>query len=96
MSVKSKGASLASTAALMALSLTAFGAENPAGSIGAAVAASDKVHCYGMLSCKGTSDCKTAEHSCKGLNACKGHGFKAMSAKACLDGNGVVADLKAK
>lgn len=96
MSVKSKGATLASTAALMALSLSAFAAENPSGSVGAAVGASDKVHCYGALSCKGTSDCKTAEHSCKGQNACKGHGFKAMSAKACLDNGGIVADLKAK
>ncbi len=42
-----------------------------------------EVHCYGINSCKGTSDCKTAHNDCKGMNACKGHGFKIMSAKKC-------------
>jgi uncharacterized membrane protein len=94
MSIKSKGASLAAIASAMALSLSAVAAESPAGSHGAAVAASDKVHCYGVHSCKGNSDCKTAEHSCKGQNACKGHGFKGTTAKDCLDNGGVIADLK--
>ena len=89
MSISSKGAALASFAAAMALSMSAVhAAESPKGSAGPAVGASDKVHCYGVLSCKGTSDCKTAEHSCKG------HGFKAVSAKECLDKSGVIADLK--
>jgi len=80
----------------MALSMSAVNAaESPMGSQGSAVGASDKVHCYGVLSCKGTSDCKTAEHSCKGMNACKGHGFKGISAKECLDKGGVMSDLKA-
>jgi hypothetical protein len=95
MSIQSKGATLASLAAVMALSMSAaVAAENPKGSSGAALGASDMVHCYGVTSCKGTSDCKTAENSCKGMNACKGHGFKAVQAKACLDKGGVVADLK--
>jgi hypothetical protein len=97
MSNQTKGASLASLAAVMAFSMSsAIAASNPAGSHGAAVGASDKVHCYGVLSCKGNSDCKTAEHGCKGQNACKGHGFKGISAKACLDQGGVISDLKAK
>ena len=96
MSKLSHGASLASAAALIALSMSAFAASNPAGSEGAAVAAGDKVHCYGVHSCKGNSDCKTAEHACKGKNACAGHGFKAMAASACLEKGGVIADLKAK
>lgn len=95
MSIQSKGATLASLAAVMALSMSAaVASENPKGSSGMAVGASDKVHCYGVTSCKGSSDCKTAESSCKGMNACKGHGFKAMQAKECLDKGGVVADLK--
>lgn len=95
MSIQSKGAILASAAAAMALAMSAAGAaENPKGSSGAAVGASDKVHCYGVHSCKGNSDCKTAEHSCKGKNACGGHGFKGISAKECLDKGGVIADLK--
>jgi hypothetical protein len=96
MSKLSQGAALASTAALMAFSMAATAAPNPAGSSGAAIAASDKVHCYNVNSCKGTSDCKTAENSCKGMNACKGHGFKAMPAGACLEKSGVIADLKAQ
>jgi hypothetical protein len=97
MSIQSKGAALASIAAVMALSMSAaVAAENPKGSSGAAIGASDKVHCYGVQSCKGNSDCKTAEHACKGQNACKGHGFKGVSAKDCFDKGGVIADLKAK
>lgn len=95
MSIQSKGATLASAAAVMALSMSvAMAAPSPKGSMGAAVGASDKVHCYGVHSCKGNSDCKTAEHSCKGKNACGGHGFKGIPAKECLDKGGVIADLK--
>lgn len=95
MSIQSKGATLASLAAVMALSMSAaVAAENPAGSSGMAVGATDKVHCYGVNSCKGTSDCKTTANACKGMNSCKGHGFKAVQAKVCLDEGGVVADLK--
>ena len=80
----------------MAFSLASLAAPNPGGSSGAAVAAGDKVHCYGLHSCKGNSDCKTAENSCKGQNACKGQGFKGMAAGECLAKGGVIADLKAK
>ena len=97
MSTQSKGAILASAAAAMVLSMSAaIAADSPKGSMGAAVGASDKVHCYGVHSCKGNSDCKTAEHSCKGQNSCKGHGYKDTSAKSCMDKGGVIADLKAK
>ena len=34
-----------------------------------------KVHCVGVNSCKGQSECKTASSSCKGQNGCKGKGF---------------------
>ena len=94
MSIQSKGAALASVAAFMAISMSAVAAPSPAGSFGAAVGASDKVHCYGVMSCKGNSDCKTAEHACKGKNACGTHGFKGITAKACLDSGGVISDLK--
>lgn len=95
MSIQSKGATLASLAAVMALSMSAaVAAGNPKGSSGMAIGASDKVHCYGVTSCKGSSDCKTTENSCKGMNACKGNGFKAMEAKECFKKDGVIADLK--
>jgi len=89
-------ASLAAAAALMALSSAAFAAEAPAGSAGAAVGASDKVHCYGVHNGQGNRDCKTAEHGCKGQNSCKGHGFKALDAKACLSKGGTIGDIEAK
>jgi hypothetical protein len=80
----------------MALSFAAAAADNPPGSAGAAVAANDKVHCYGINSCKGQADCKTANNSCKGNGSCKGQGFKGVTAKACFDQGGVIADLVAK
>lgn len=89
-------ASLAAAAAMFALSTAAFSAAPPKGSTGMAVAASDKVHCYGVHDCKGNGDCKTSENACKGQNACKGHSFKAASAKECLAKDGVIGDLVAK
>jgi hypothetical protein len=86
-------ASFALTAATLALAATAFAADAPKGSSGKAVAANDKVHCYGLHECKGNSACKTAEHSCKGQNACKGHGFVAATAAQCLTKGGTVGDL---
>ncbi len=87
-------ASFALTAALLALSASAFAADAPKGSSGKAIAANDKVHCYNVHDCKGNSDCKTAEHSCKGQNGCKGHGFKAKAASACLTEGGTIGDIK--
>lgn len=60
---------------------------------GKMVSANDTVHCYKINDCKGTSDCKTAESSCKGMNSCKGHGFKAVSAKTCMDKGGAIGDM---
>lgn len=93
MSHVTKSASLASLAALLALSFSAVAANNPPGSSGIAVAASDKVHCYGVNECKGQADCKTATNECKGQGSCKGQGFKATTAKDCLGKEGTIADL---
>lgn len=95
MSKSNQTLSLATAAIAFALSAPVMAAEMPAGSTGAAIGAGDKVHCYGVHSCKGQSDCATAEHSCKGQNACNGHGFKAMSAGECLSADGVIGDIKA-
>lgn len=49
------------------------------------------VHCSGINSCKGTSDCKTAKNECKGMNSCKGQGWNAKaSAKECMAAGGTV------
>ncbi|MBL8650033.1 MAG: hypothetical protein JNL35_06475 [Sphingopyxis sp.] len=67
------------------------------------VGANDEVKCYGLNSCKGTSDCKTeasscksasgcstAGNDCKGANACKGQGFKKVAASKCLADGGKI------
>ena len=51
-------------------------------------AGAQTVHCYGVNTCKGQSDCKTAHNDCKGQNSCKGQGFKAMTTKACKAAGG--------
>ena len=52
------------------------------------------VHCSGINSCKGTSDCKTAKNECKGMNSCKGQGFKALAAGTCLSRGGTIGDIR--
>jgi hypothetical protein len=49
------------------------------------------VHCVGINSCKGTSDCKTAKSECKGQNSCKGMGWVGKkSAEECKAAGGTV------
>ena len=76
------GISIATTAALFAL--TAVAPTAPA----FAQHAEAKVHCYGVNTCKGTSACKTAHNECKGQNGCKGKGFKELTAKQCTAAGG--------
>jgi uncharacterized membrane protein len=73
---------LAAAAAMFALSAGATGA------VHAEQAKAETVHCFGVNSCKGTSDCKSFNHDCKGMNDCKGQGFKAESAKKCAADGG--------
>ena len=79
------GVSIATTAALLAMAGVV--ASSPASAAGAKA-----VHCYGVNSCKGTSDCKTAKNDCKGLNSCKGTGFKEMSEKKCAAAGGSLTE----
>ena len=79
-----KSATIASAAAIFALA----GMATAAPSFAAAKASAENVHCYGVNSCKGTSDCKSGNHDCKGMNECKGQGFKAMTSKACAKAGG--------
>ena len=73
--------------AIAAVSIALAGVTTPA------PAAAGKIHCFGVNSCKGKSDCMTPKNSCAGMNACKGQGwiFK-DSAKACEDEGGKVID----
>lgn len=81
--------SFAAAAALVALSGAAVSA--PAYAKGASPAL---VHCYGVNSCKGTSDCKSGNHDCKGQNDCKGQGFKAESKSQCKADGGSLTEKK--
>jgi uncharacterized membrane protein len=54
--------------------------------------AASVVHCYGINTCKGTSDCKSYGHECKGQNECKGQGFKEISKKACAAAGGSLSE----
>jgi hypothetical protein len=42
-----------------------------------------KVKCEGVNSCKGHSECSTAENDCAGKNSCKGKGFVMMTPEEC-------------
>ncbi len=83
------GIALAANAALLAVALAA--APTPAL---AKKAAAEVVHCYGVNTCKGTSDCAAGTHSCKGQNECKGQGFKALTAKDCTAQGGSLTEKK--
>jgi uncharacterized membrane protein len=75
---------LAAAAAIFALSAGVTGSVHAESS----KAKAETVHCFGVNSCKGTSDCKSYNHDCKGMNDCKGQGFKAESAKKCAADGG--------
>jgi len=73
--------------AVAAISLALAGATTPA------AAATGKVHCFGVNSCKAKSECMTPKNSCAGMNACKGQGWVSRdSEKACEAEGGKVVD----
>jgi hypothetical protein len=80
--------------ALLAVGAAALILAGCAGTGASSSASASKVHCAGVNSCKGTSDCKTAGNECKGhnscktaKNACKGQGSCANPANACKGQN---------
>jgi hypothetical protein len=81
MTILRTGVSIAAAAAVVAITAAAM----PSAAVAKGGA---KLHCYGVNTCKGTSDCKTAKNDCKGMNDCKGQGFKEMTAKACKTAGG--------
>jgi hypothetical protein len=52
------------------------------------------MHCAGVNSCKGTSECKSSKNSCKGMNSCKGQGWVSLSKEACTDAKAKAAAAK--
>jgi uncharacterized membrane protein len=53
-----------------------------------------KVKCEGVNSCKGSSECSSAENSCKGMNTCKGHGWVSLTDEECTAAKAKVAGEK--
>ena len=75
-----------------ALALAAAGLVGLAPAATAGNTTTDLVHCYGVNTCNGHNDCKTAENACAGQASCKGHGFVAMPSKSCGDIGGTTQD----
>ncbi|HEV7779542.1 MAG TPA: hypothetical protein VGO76_21920 [Luteibacter sp.] len=82
--------SFAAAAAILAIGAVSISA--PASAADTAKGDANVVHCYGINTCKGTSDCKTAHNDCKGLNSCKGQGFKAVTVDACKAAGGSLTE----
>ena len=87
MNTLNSGVSFAATAAIVAIAAVATA--TPVLAHGA-----KQVHCFGINSCKGTSDCAAGTHSCKGQNECKGQGFKALTKDACAAQGGSLTEAK--
>ena len=88
MKASSASLSFAAAAAVFALSTATI----PVTASAAEAKDATPVHCYGVNSCKGHSDCKTAKNECKGQNECKGHGFKSLTAQACTAQGGSLTE----
>jgi uncharacterized membrane protein len=71
------------TAILAAAAGALFLAGHATPSLAAEEAGDGKVKCEGVNSCKGHSDCSTAENKCSGQNSCKGKGFLMLTPEEC-------------
>jgi hypothetical protein len=79
--VKTKTAILAAAAGALFLATSPALADSDEGK-------EAKVKCEGVNSCKGQSDCHTANNECSGKNSCKGKGYKKMTAEECMAAKG--------
>jgi len=80
--------SSATVAALMALASASFAGSATAGE------KEQPAHCYGINTCKGTSQCATAKNTCKGMNSCKGEGMVVKAPSECLSAGGTLTEAK--
>ncbi len=80
--LKGTGVAIAISAATLFLTTPVFAS--------ASDAATDRVPCAGVNSCKGQSSCNTATNSCKGQNSCKGKGVLVMTQAECQKAGGTV------
>ncbi|MFB2799934.1 BufA2 family periplasmic bufferin-type metallophore [Shewanella seohaensis] len=87
-----KKAQTALSGAALAMAMASMASQVNAAEPMTSADSSDLVHCYGVNTCKGHNDCKTADNACAGHASCKGSGFVAMPSKSCGDVGGKVAD----
>jgi len=80
-----------SSAAMAAAAAMLFSSVVPTASFAADEAT---VHCSGVNSCKGMSECKSAKNSCKGMNSCKGTGWTSMTKADCTKAKAAAAAAK--
>lgn len=73
------------TGAALAMAMASMAGYANAAEPMAGADSTDLVHCYGVNTCKGHNDCKTADNACAGHASCKGSGFVATPAKSCGD-----------
>ena len=74
----SKGVAIAIATAGLLSGCQSSPTASEAASAKQAQASTDLVHCYGVNTCNGHNDCKTAANACAGQGSCKGQGFVAM------------------
>ena len=84
---KSAGFSLAIAAAALMSGCSTMSSDSME-KASAAPATAQVGKCEGVNSCKGTSECATANSSCKGQNSCAGHGWISLTEKECTDKGG--------
>lgn len=75
-------------AALIALASASFAVSATAGE------KEQPAHCYGINTCKGTSQCATAKNTCKGMNSCKGEGMVVKAPSDCVRAGGTLTQAK--
>jgi uncharacterized membrane protein len=73
------------------LATAALGLAIAGTTLSAPASAAGEIKCSGINSCKGHSECNTANSACKGQNSCKGQGWlPTASADECTTKGGKV------
>jgi uncharacterized membrane protein len=73
------------------LAAAALGLAIAGATLAVPASAANEIKCSGINSCKGHSECNTANSSCKGQNACKSQGWlPTASADECVAKGGKV------
>jgi hypothetical protein len=80
---RTTGVSLAVAAAALLAGCSSMTPSADKEAMAADAGSADMGKCSGVNSCKGQSECATANSSCKGQNECSGKGWISLSQKDC-------------